>query len=111
VIHFALYRRSDPDSRASNGFGNIGSEEPLIVVGTGSAVSPFNFCLSAQGNQQDRSDDHATLDGLKRFRLSRARFNDRARFGRSLPGVRQVRVTRTLRPVSQATGVSAVPHT
>jgi hypothetical protein len=81
------------------------------VVGAGSAVSPINFCLSAQGKRQDRSDDHATLDGLKRFRLSRAWFSDRARFGRSLPGVRQVRVTRTLRPVSQATGVSAVPHT
>ena len=40
------------------------------VVGTGSAVSPLNFCLSAQGNRQDRSDDRATLDGLKRFRLS-----------------------------------------
>jgi hypothetical protein len=40
------------------------------VVGTGSAVSPSNFCLSAQGCRQDRSDDHATLDGLKRFRLS-----------------------------------------
>jgi hypothetical protein len=49
VIHFALYGRSDPDSRASNGFGYIGSEGPLIVVGTGSAVSPFNFRLSAQG--------------------------------------------------------------
>ena len=70
MIHFALYRRSDPESRASNGFGNIGSEEPLIVVGTGSAVSPLNFCLSAQGCRQDRSDDHATLDGLKLFRLS-----------------------------------------
>jgi hypothetical protein len=41
-----------------------------LVVGTGSAVSPFNFRLSAQGSRQDRSDDHATLDGLKRFRLS-----------------------------------------
>jgi hypothetical protein len=81
------------------------------VVGAGSAVSPFDFCLSARGYRQDRSDDHATLDGLKRFRLSRAWFSDRARFGRSFPGVRQVRVTRTLRPVSQATGVSAVPHT
>jgi hypothetical protein len=40
------------------------------VVGTGSAVSPFNFCLSAQGRWQDRSDDHATLDGLQLFRLS-----------------------------------------
>ena len=81
------------------------------MVGAGSAVSPINFCLSAQGKRQARSDDHATLDGLKRFRLSRAWISDRARFGRSLPGVRQVRVTRTLRPVSQATGVSAVPHT
>jgi hypothetical protein len=81
------------------------------VVGTGSAVSPFNFCLSAQGRQQDRSDNHATLDGLQLFRLSRVWFSDRARFGRSLPGVHQVRVTQTLRPVSQATGVSAVPHT
>ena len=53
-----------------NGFGYIGSEGPLIVVGTGSAVSPFNFGLSAQGYRQDRSDNHATLDGLKRFRLS-----------------------------------------
>jgi hypothetical protein len=70
VIHFALCRRSDPDSRASNGFGYIGSEEPLIAVGTGSAVSPLNFCLSAQGYRQDRSDDHATLDGLKLSRLS-----------------------------------------
>jgi hypothetical protein len=70
VIHFALYRRSDPEGRASNGFGNIGSEGPFIVAGTGSAVSPINFCLSAQGNRQDRSDDHATLDGLTRFRLS-----------------------------------------
>jgi hypothetical protein len=40
------------------------------VVGTGSAVTPLNFCLSAQGNRQDRSDDRATLDGLKRSRLS-----------------------------------------
>jgi hypothetical protein len=56
--------------RASNGFGDIGSEEPLIVVGAGSAVSPLNFCLSAQGYRQDRSDDRATLDGLKRSRLS-----------------------------------------
>jgi hypothetical protein len=40
------------------------------VVGTGSAVSPLNFCLSAQGCGQDRSDDRATLDGLKRSRLS-----------------------------------------
>jgi hypothetical protein len=81
------------------------------VVGTGSAVSPLNFCLSAQGYRQDRSDDHATLDGLKLPVSRRGWFSDRARFGRSLPGVRQVRVTRTLRPVSQATGVSAVPHT
>ena len=69
MIHFALYWRSDPESRASNGFGYIGSEEPLIVVGTGSAVSPPNFCLSARGCRQDRSDDRATLDGLKLFRL------------------------------------------
>ena len=34
-----------------------------------------------------------------------------ARFGRSFPGTHQARVTRMLRPVSQATGVSAVPHT
>jgi hypothetical protein len=40
------------------------------VVGTGSAVSPLNFCLSAQGYRQDRSDDRATLDGLKLSRLS-----------------------------------------
>jgi hypothetical protein len=40
------------------------------MVGTGSAVSPLNFRLSAQGYRQDRSDDHATLDGLKLFRLS-----------------------------------------
>jgi hypothetical protein len=81
------------------------------VVGTGSAVSPLNFCLSAQGCRQDRSDDRATLDGPKLFRLSQGLVSDRARFGRSLPGMHQVRVTRTLRPVSQATGVSAVPHT
>jgi hypothetical protein len=42
------------------------------VVGTGSAVSPLNFCLSAQGTRQDRSDDRATLDGLKLSRLSPA---------------------------------------
>ena len=81
------------------------------MIGTGSAVSPINFCLSAQGSRHDRSDDHATLDGLKLSRLSSGLVTDRARFGRSLPGVRQVRVTQTLRPVSQATGVSAVPHT
>jgi hypothetical protein len=34
-----------------------------------SAVSPFPLCLSGQGCWQDRSDDRATLDGLKRFRL------------------------------------------
>jgi hypothetical protein len=34
--------------------------------------------------RQDRSDDHATLDGL-RFSVSRqASFSDRARFGRSV---------------------------
>ena len=32
-IHFALYRRSDPESRASNGFEYIGSEEPLSWSG------------------------------------------------------------------------------
>jgi hypothetical protein len=41
-----------------------------LVVGTGSAVSPITFCLSAQGDWQDRSDDCATLDGLKLSRLS-----------------------------------------
>jgi hypothetical protein len=30
-------------------FGTIGPEELTIVVGTGSAVSPIIFCLSAQG--------------------------------------------------------------
>jgi hypothetical protein len=40
------------------------------VIRAGSAVSPLNFCLSAQGYQQDRSDDRATLDGLKLSRLS-----------------------------------------
>ena len=40
------------------------------MVGTGSAVSPVIFCLSAQGLGIDRSDDRATLDGLKLFRLS-----------------------------------------
>jgi hypothetical protein len=40
------------------------------LVGTGSAVSPIIRCLSAQGYRQDRSDDHATLDGLKLSRLS-----------------------------------------
>jgi hypothetical protein len=54
------------------------------VVGTGSAVSPFILCLSAQGYRQDRSDDHVTLDGLK-FSVSRqAWFSDRACFGRSV---------------------------
>jgi hypothetical protein len=70
VIHFALYRRSDPESRASNGFGYIGSEGPLIVVGAGSAVSPLNFCLSAQGTGKTDPTIIATLDGLKLFRLS-----------------------------------------
>jgi hypothetical protein len=40
------------------------------MVGTGSAVSSPYFCLSAQGCWQDRSDDRATLDGLKLSRLS-----------------------------------------
>jgi hypothetical protein len=31
---------------------------------------PLNFCLSAQGSRQDRSDDRATLDGPKLSRLS-----------------------------------------
>jgi len=63
-------RRSDPEVRAFNGFGYIGSEGPL-----GSSRDrqcgepPFLLCLSAQGCWQDRSDDRATLDGLKRFRL------------------------------------------
>jgi len=42
-----LQAKRSGKSRASNGFGYIGSEGPLIVVGTGSAVSPLNFCLSA----------------------------------------------------------------
>jgi hypothetical protein len=82
------------------------------VVGTGSAVSPvITLCLSAQGYRQDRSDDHATLDGIKLSRLSSGLVTDRACFGPSLPGRHQARVTQMLRPVSQATGVSAVPHT
>ena len=59
------------------------------MVGTGSAVSPFILCLSAQGYRQDRSDDHAALDGLK-FSVSRqAWFSDGARYGGS--GMHQVR--------------------
>jgi hypothetical protein len=44
-------------------------QKDALVVGTGSAVNPLNFCLSAQGYRQDRSDYRATLDGLKLFRL------------------------------------------
>jgi hypothetical protein len=79
------------------------------LVGTGSAVSPIVLCLSAQGYRQDRSDDHATLDGLKPF-PSLVRLCLATRLGRSLPGASQAGA-RTLRPVSQATGVSALPHT
>jgi hypothetical protein len=53
--------------------------------------APVTLCLSAQGLQHDRSDDHATPDGLKHFRLSQAWISDRARFGRSLPGVHQAK--------------------
>ena len=47
-----------------------------VVVGTGSAVRPVTLCLSAQGSRHDRSNDRATLDGLKLFRLARAWFSD-----------------------------------
>ena len=52
-----------------------------VVAGTGSAVRPIILCLSAQGSRHDRSDDRATLDGLKLFRLSRAWISDRAQLG------------------------------
>ena len=45
------------------------TSDQKLVVRTGSAVNPLNFCLSAQGYRQDRSDYRATLDGLKLFRL------------------------------------------
>src|SRR6516165_3879791 len=44
---------------------------------SGSAVRPVILCLSAQGSRHDRSNDRATLDGLKLFRLLRAWFSDR----------------------------------
>jgi hypothetical protein len=53
--------------RASNGFGYIGSEEPLIVVGTGSAVSPVSPLLVCAKSVTDRSDDRATLRRSKAF--------------------------------------------
>ena len=81
------------------------------MVGTGSAVSPFNFGLSAQGYRQDRSDDHATLDGLKRSRLSLSLVYRPCPLWSFIARSASGRVTQTIRPVSQATGVSAVPHT
>jgi hypothetical protein len=81
------------------------------VVGTGSAVSPLtSACLRRVAGKTDPT--IVPPSTVLSFSVSRrALFSDRARFGRSFPEVRQVRVTRTLRPVSQATGVSAVPHT
>jgi len=70
VIHFALYRRSDPDVVRITASETSDQRNRWVVVGTGSAVSPIILCLSAQGYRQDRSDDHATLDGLKLSRLS-----------------------------------------
>ena len=55
--------------RAYNGLGIIGSEDQLIV-GTGSAVSPFYPLLVCAKLARDRSDDRITLDGLKHSRLS-----------------------------------------
>jgi hypothetical protein len=57
-------------NRAYDGFGIHRTRGTTRVVGTGSAVSPVILCLSARGDRQDRSDDRATLDGIKRSRLS-----------------------------------------
>jgi hypothetical protein len=69
-IHFALYRRSVSGQLCVKRLRIHRTRRTTRVVGTGSAVSPSYFCLSAQGNWLDRSDDRATLDGLKLFRLS-----------------------------------------
>ena len=74
-------------------------------------LAPFPLCLSAQG--VGKTDPTIVPPStVYSFSVSRrAWFSDRARFGRSFPGMHQARVTRMLRSVSQATGVSAVPHT
>jgi hypothetical protein len=99
-------------SRAYNGFGNIGSEEPSIVVGTGSAVSPVfpSACLRRVTGKTDPT--IVPPSTVYSVPVScQAWFSDRARFGRSFPGTHQAREPRRFRPVSQTTGVSAVPHT
>jgi hypothetical protein len=48
--------------------------------------APLSLLVYA-GSRRDQSDDRATLDGLKHFRLSRAWISDRAQLGSSLPRV------------------------
>jgi hypothetical protein len=83
------------------------------VVGTGSAVSPvYLLCLSAQSWRQDRSVDLPPFDGLKAFpSLVRLCLPTAPALVVHFQGTRLVELTRMPRPVSQTTGISAVPHT
>jgi hypothetical protein len=111
VIHFALYRRSDPEIVRITASETSDQKNHWMVVGTGSAVSPVSLLLICASWRHDRSDDHAPFDGLKHSRLSSGLVSRPCPPGSFIARNESGRVARMLRPVSQTTGISAVPHT
>jgi hypothetical protein len=110
-IHFALSRRSISRGRACSGVEYIGSEEPRDrgrdrQCGEPRLTSAF---LRKVGSRTDPTIP-PPFDGLKLFRLLPGWFSDRPGFGRSFPGEGVRTDVRTLRPVSQSTGISTRTH-
>jgi hypothetical protein len=67
-LHFAPYRQSAPSAQLRHRIHR--TRGAVRSAGTGSAVRPLTPLLVYAGSRLDRSDDRATLDGLKLPRLS-----------------------------------------
>jgi hypothetical protein len=80
-----------------------------VVVGTGSAIRPITPLLVCAGSWRDRSDDRATLDGLKLFRLARAWISDRAQLGSFSPKSEPDRLVRCTDRCPSPPGFPRVP--
>ena len=84
-MHFAHPAKCNPDNNclfvdawiAQNHFGKM---ERI-----GAAVYPFTSCLCTQGWWRDKFSNHATLGGLKDFRLLTGSFIDHSWLGRLFP--------------------------
>src|SRR5690348_268146 len=77
-----------------------------LVVGTGGAVRPLTLCLSAQGRRWTDPTIAPAFDGLKISVSREVEFSDRSLAWVVIPWTPQ----RGVQPVSQPTGISALPH-